>query len=96
MGHRLVAEKGTGPVLRGRLDKGLAIMCWVGCLPTFSMWEAALGALANCVALHGVDSVALYGVELADVEGRTLSAADTVAAKVIWGPTRCSRAKEVL
>ena len=35
-------------------------------------------------------------VELADVEGRTLSAADTAAAKAIRGPTRCSRAKEVL
>ena len=46
------------------------------------------GRLAN--------SLALYGVELADVEGRTLSAAGTAAAKAMWGPTRCSRAKEVL
>ena len=37
-----------------------------------------------------------YGVEVAGVEGRTLSAADTAVAKGIWGPTRCSRAKEVL
>ena len=88
VGLRLAAEKGTGPVLRGCLDKGLAIMRWVGCLPTFHMRQAALGALAN--------SVALYGVELADIEGRTLSAADTAAAKAIWGRMRCSRAKEVL
>ena len=88
VGQRLVAEKGTGLVPRGGLDKGLAITRWVGCLPTFLMPEAALGALAN--------SVALYGVELADVEGRTLSAADTTAAKAVWGPTWCSRAKEVL
>ena len=47
-----------------------------------------LGTLAN--------SVALYGVELADVEGRTLASANTVVAKAVWGPTRCSRAKEVL
>ena len=88
MGQRLAAEKGTGPVLRGRLDKGLAITRRVGCLPTFHMREAALGALAN--------SMALYGVELADVEGRTMSAEDTATAKAIWGPTRCSRANEVL
>ena len=84
----MAAEKGTGPVLRGRLDKGLAIKRRVRCLPTFRMQQAVLGALAY--------SVALYGVEPADVEGRTLSAADTAAAKVIWGPTRYSRAKEVL
>ena len=72
-GQRLAAEKGTGQVVRGRLDKGLAITRQVDYLPTFLMREAALGTLAN--------SVALYGVELADVEGRTLSAADTAAAK---------------
>ena len=75
VGQRLTAGKGTGPVVRGRLDKGLAIIHWVGCLPTFLMREAALGILAN--------SMALYGVELADVEGRTLLAADTAAAKAI-------------
>ena len=52
VGQRLAAEKRTGPVLRGRLDKGLAITRQVGCLPTFSMREVALGALANSVALH--------------------------------------------
>ena len=88
VGQHLAAEKGTGPVLRGRLDKGLAIMQRMGCLPTFSMREAALGTLAN--------SVALYGVELADIEGRTLASTDTAAAKAIWGSTRCSQAKEVL
>ena len=82
VGQRLAAEKGMGPVLRGRLDKGLAITRRVGCLPPFLMREAAVGALAN--------SVALYGVELADVEGHTLPAADTAAAKAVWGPTRCS------
>ena len=61
VGQRLAAEKGMGLVLRGRLDKGLAIMRRVGCLPTFLMREAALGALAN--------SVALYGVELATSRG---------------------------
>ena len=44
------AEKGTGLVPHGRLDKGLALMCRVGCLPTFSMREAALGTLADCGA----------------------------------------------
>ena len=88
VGQCLAAEKGTGPVLRGRLDKGLAITRRVGCLPTFLMREAALGALAN--------PVALYGVEMAEVEGRTLSAVDTAAAKAVRGPTRCSRAKDVL
>ena len=78
VGQRLAAETGTGPDLHSRRDKGVAIMRHVGCLPTFSMREAALGTLAN--------SVALYGVELADVEGRTLSLADSVAAKAIWGP----------
>ena len=68
--------------------QGLAIARRVGCLPIFHMREAAVGALAN--------SVALYGVEVADVEGRTLSATDTAAAKATWGPTRCSRAKELL
>ena len=92
VGQRLAAEKGTGLHLRGCLDKGLAITRRVECVPTFSMREAVLGALANSVALHGVDSVALYGVELADVEGCTLSAADTAAAMAIWGPMRCSRA----
>ena len=86
--HHLAAAKGTGPVPRGRLDKGLAIMRRMGCLPTFLMREAALGILAT--------SVALYRVELADVDGHTLPAADTAVAKAIWGPTRCSRAKEVL
>ena len=52
------------------------------------MREAALGVLAN--------SMAVYGVELVDVEGRTLLAPDTAAAKAIWGPMRCSRTKEVL
>ena len=80
-------ETSTGPNLRGRLDKGLAITRRVRCLPTFHMREAALGALAN--------SVALYGVQLADVEGRILSLADTAAVKAMWGPTWCSRAKEV-
>ena len=88
VGQSLVAEKGKGPVLRGRLDKGLAITRREGCLPTFHMRKAALGAMAK--------SVALYGVEPADVEGRTLSAADTAAAKAIQGPTRGSRAKEIL
>ena len=59
-----------------------------GCLPTYLMREAALGTVAN--------SVALYGVEVADVEGHTLALADNVAAKAARGPTRCSRAKEVL
>ena len=88
MGQRLAAENGTGLVLRGRLNKDMAITRRLGCLPTFSMREAALGALPN--------SVPLYGVELADVKGRTLSAADTAVAKAILGPTWCSRAKEVL
>ena len=88
IGQCLAADKGTGPVPRGRLDKSLAITHQVGCLLTFLMREAALGALANFLAL--------YGVELADVEGLTLSAADTTAAKAIWGPMQCSRAKEVL
>ena len=38
-------------VLRGRLDKGLAIMHRTGCLPTFNVCEAAPGILANSVAL---------------------------------------------
>ena len=85
VGQRLAAENGTGPVLRGRLDKGLAITRRVRCLPTFSMREVALA-----------NSVALYGLELADIEGRTLSAAHTAAAKLIWGLMRCSWAKERL
>ena len=60
----------------------------MGCLPGFGMREAAPGTLA--------DSVVLYGVELADIEGRTLSSMDTAAAKAMWGPTPCSWAKEVL
>ena len=51
VGQRLAAEKGTGPVVSGRLDKGLAITRRVGCLPTFLMLEAAPGTLANSVAL---------------------------------------------
>ena len=51
------------------------------------MREAAPGTPAN--------SVALYRLELADVEGRTLASAEAVAAKAVWGPTRCSQAKEV-
>ena len=88
VGQRLAVQKGMGPVLRAPLDKCLAITRRVGCLPTLLMPQAMLGTLAN--------SVAPYGVELADFEGRTLSAADTAAAKAIWGPTLCSRAKEVL
>ena len=60
----------------------------LGCLPTFSLREVVLGTLAKCVAM--------YGLELADIEGRTPSAADTAAAKALWGPARCSRAKAVL
>ena len=60
---------------RGCVDTGLAIIRWVGCLPTFSMREAVLGTVAT--------SMALYGVGLADVEGHTLSSADTAAAKSI-------------
>ena len=37
VGQHLAAGKGTGPVLCGRLDKGLAITRRVGCLPTFLM-----------------------------------------------------------
>ena len=88
VGRRLAAEKGTAPILRGRLENRQAIMRRSGCLSTFHMREATLGALAN--------SVALYGVEPADFQGRTLSAADTAAATAMWGSTRCSRAKEVL
>ena len=84
----VVAEKGTSPLLRERLDKGLAITRRMGRLPTFLIREAALGALAN--------SVAPYGVEMADVAGRTLLAADTAAAKAVRGPTRCSWDKGVL
>ena len=47
VGQRLAAEKGTGPVVRSGLDKGLSIIFRVGCLPTFLMREAALGTLAN-------------------------------------------------
>ena len=41
------------------------------------------------------NSVALYGVELANVERRTRSAVDTAAANAILGPTRWLRAEEV-
>ena len=70
-GQRLTAQKGSGLVLRAYLDNGLAIIIWWVARPQ----EAALGALAN--------SVALYGVEPAEVEARTLSAADTAAAKAM-------------
>ena len=88
VGQRLALERGTGRVLRGRLDKGPAMICWVGCLPTFLMRETVLGSLGN--------SLALYGVDLADVDGRSPLVADTAAAKAILGPARCSRAKGVL
>ena len=60
----------------------------IRCLSTFLVREAALGTLAN--------SVALYGVELADIQGRNLASVDTVAAKAVLGPRQCSRAKECL
>ena len=41
-----------GHSLQGRLDKGLAIMRQLGCMPTFLMREAALGTLANSMALE--------------------------------------------
>ena len=78
VGQRLAAEKGTGPVLRGRLDKGLAITCRVGCLP-ITLMRARWPTPWHCMEWSW-----------------RMSAADTAAAKVIWGPTRCSRAKEVL
>ena len=40
-------------MLPGRLDKSLAITRWVWCLPTFHIREAALGALADSVAMYG-------------------------------------------
>ena len=63
--------------------KGKRRVVW---LPTCGMRVAAMGTLAN--------SVALYKVQRAAVEGHTMSAAETAAAKAVWGPMRCSRAKK--
>ena len=62
-------------VLRGRVDKGLPIIHRVGCMPTFYIQEANMGAFGNALTL--------YGVAVADVEGRTRSAGDSAAAKAI-------------
>ena len=75
MGRRLATERGIGSVVRRRPDKGVTIMRRVGYLPTFLMREATVGTVAN--------SVAVYGVKLAEVVGRTLVSANTVAAETV-------------
>ena len=60
----------------------------MGSLPTFRMREVAIGTLALAKAM--------YGVELADVGWRDLAKLELAAVRSLWGPTRTSRAKEVL
>ena len=88
IGVRLDPEKGTGPVLQERFARGTTILRRVGCLPTFRMREVAIGTLALAKAM--------YGVELADVGSRDVARLELAAVRALWGPTRTSRAKEVL
>ena len=88
VGVRLDPERGTGPVLRERFRRGAAILRRVGCLPTFRMREVAIGTLALAKAM--------YGVELVDVGSRDVARLELAAVRALWGPTRTSRAKEVL
>ena len=88
VGVRLDPERGTGPVLQERFVRGTAILRRVGCLPTFRMREVAIGTLALAKAM--------YGVELADVGSRDVARLELAAVRALWGPTRTSRAKEVL
>ena len=55
VGQWLASERGVGPVFRCRLEKALAIMRRVGCLPTFNMREVALGTLANFLVVYKVE-----------------------------------------
>ena len=52
------------------------------------MREVAIGTLALAKAM--------YGVELADVGSRDVARLELAAVRALWGPTRTSRAKEVL
>ena len=85
---RLDPERGTGPVLQEQFARGAAIFRQVGCLLTFRMREVAIGTLALAKAM--------YGVELADVGSRDVARLELAAIREVWGPTRTSRAKEVL
>ena len=88
VGVRLDPERGTGPVLQQRFARRAAILRGVGCLPTLRMREVAIGTLAFAKAM--------YGVELADVGSRDAAGLELAAVRALWGPTRTSRAKEVL
>ena len=81
-------EGGTGPVLQERFARGTTILRRVGCLPTFRMREVAIGTLALAKAT--------YGVELTDVGSWDVARLELAAVRALWGPTRTSRAKEVL
>ena len=75
-------------MLREQFARGATILPRVGCLPTFRMREVARGTLALAKAM--------YGVELADVGSRDVARLELAAVRALWGPTRTSRAKEVL
>ena len=62
----------------------MAITHWLGCLPTFLMREAALGTLANFVALYGMGWRTLRGTSYRSPK-RSRTPHGAHGPRILWG-----------
>ena len=88
IGIRVNPERGTGPLLQQRMERGGSVLPRGPHLATYHRRSVVAGGLAMAVALHGVELADVSDVDLARLETRTVRA--------IWGPMRPGRAKEVV
>ena len=89
IGVRTVPTKGTGPLLKSRIDEGKKALKKTRTMPGGFDRKATVAAVMIVAA-------SLYGVELADVSQKDLNSMETAIMTAIWGPSRPCRAKEIV
>ena len=88
IGIRVPPARGTGPLLKDRIQRGASVLRRMLQVTSLRRCSTVAGLLAMAVALHGV--------QLTDTADVDQARPVTPTVRAIWGPTRPSRAKEVV
>ena len=88
IGIRVPPARGTGALLKDRIQRGASVLR--------RMPQVTSLQRRSTVAVSLAMAVALQGVQLADTADVDPARLETQTVRAIWGPTKPSRAKEVV